>query len=224
MADIDMIPRAYRDGVRVRRTLRLTGIALALVIAAGALGGIGLRLRTAALERSAAALQSAATRAQADSTRDAAQQAERGRRAQEHAVLRALRRQGELAALAHGLDAALGDDVWLTELRVERDIQALPAAGPAAPDASAEDFGAAVDTAAVDTAAAGAGAQTWRLRSTLALSGQAVSYEAVTAFLSALGRQPGIAAVRLLGSSAAADGRTIDFRATGALLHKGNTP
>jgi len=208
MADIDMIPREYRDGVRVRRTLRLTGIALALVIAAGALGGIGLRMRTAALERSAAALQAAATQAQADGARDAALQAERERRAQGHAVLGTLRRQGELAALARGLDAALGDGVWLTELRVQRDVQAQSAnAGTAAPDDGAEEFGAA--------------GATWRLRSSIELSGQASSYDAVTAFLSALGRQPGIAGLRLVGSAATDDGKTIDFRATGALLHKG---
>ena len=35
MADIDMIPRSYRDGVRVRRTLRRAGLALGLSVALG---------------------------------------------------------------------------------------------------------------------------------------------------------------------------------------------
>jgi Tfp pilus assembly protein PilN len=217
MADIDMIPREYRDGVRVRRTLRLAGIALALVVAAGALGGIGLRWRTAALERSIAALQASAAQAQADSARDAQQQADRMRREQDLAILRTLRRKGELTALAHGLDAALGDGVWLTELRVERDIQAVSgAAGTGAADVPVnegiEEFTAPGEKAAT---------QTWRMRSSIELSGQASSYGAVTDFLSALGHQPGIVGLRLVSSSAAAEGGTIDFRATGALVQQG---
>jgi len=223
MADIDMIPREYRDGVRVRRTLRLAGIGLALVVAAGALGGIGLRWRTAALERGIAALQASATQAQADSMRDAQQQAERMRKAQDLAVLRTLRRKGELTALAEGLDAALGDGIWLTELRVERDIQALSgaAAAAAAADTAANE---GVEAFTVPGAAPAARTQTWHLRSSLELSGQATSYGAVTGFLSALGRQPGIAGLRLVSSSAAAGGGTIDFRATGVLLQKGAAP
>jgi hypothetical protein len=219
MADIDMIPREYRDGVRVRRLVRLTGIALALVVAAGVLGGAGLRWRSAALARTATALQAAAVQAQADNARDAQEQAEHARRAQDAAILRALRRQGELATLARGLDAAMSDAVWLTELRVERDVQALSgsagSAGSAgAPDGTAEEFN-------VPGAAPGSAAQTWRFRSGIELSGQASNYDAAAAFLSALGRQPGIAGLRLVGSSAAADGQAIDFRATGALVAQG---
>jgi len=216
MADIDMIPREYRDGVRVRRVMRLTGIALALVVAAGVLAGAGLRWRSAVLARSAATLQAVAAQAQADSARDARQQAERARREQDAATLRALRRQGEFAALAHGLDAAMSDAVWLTELRIERDIQALSgnadAAGAA--DATAEEFSA-------PAVAPGTAARTWRLRSGIELSGQAASYDAAAAFLSALGRQSGIAGLRLVGSSTAADGQAIDFRASGALVRPG---
>lgn len=214
MADIDMIPREYRDGVRVRRTLRLAGIALAVVVAAGALGGVGLRWRSAALERSAGVLEAAAARAQADNARAAQAQAERGRREQEQTVLRTLRRTGELAALAQGLDAALDDTVWLTELRVERDIQGAPANAAAAPLPE--------DTEAFT--APGAANQAWRLRSSIEVSGQAASYDAVTAFLSALGRQPGITHLRLVASGAAAGGQAIDFRATGALAYKGDAP
>ena len=227
MADIDMIPREYRDGVRMRRTLRLAGIGLALVVAAGALGGIGLRWRTAALERAIATLQASATQAQADNERDAQQQAERMRREQDLAILRTLRRKGELAALAQGLDAALGDGVWLTELRVERDVQALSAAA-AAPAAVATGSDAAASDGVEEFTAPGpapaAATQTWHMRSGIELSGQAASYGAVTGFLSALGHQPGIVGLRLVSSSAAADGGTIDFRATGAMLHKGTAP
>jgi Tfp pilus assembly protein PilN len=221
MADIDMIPREYRDGVRVRRTLRLAGIALALVVAAGALAGIGLRWRTAALERSATALEAAATQAQADSARGAEQQAARSRQEQVHAVLRTLRRQGELAALAHSLDAVPGDAVWLTGLRIERDVQGVSPGANAAATAPALPDG--TETFSAPGATPAAPVQIWHLRSAIELDGQAASYEAVTAFLSALGRQPGIAGLRLVSSSVA-EGGAIDFHATGALIHQGTTP
>ena len=219
MADIDMIPREYRDGVRVRRTLRLAAIALALVVAAGTLAGVGLRWRTAALERSATALEAAAAQAQADSARGAEQQAERSRQEQAHAVLRTLRRQGELAALARGLDASLGDAVWLTGLRIERDVQGA-AAGANTPAAALPE---GTETFSAPGATAAAPVQTWHLRSAIELHGQAASYEAVTAFLAALGRQPGIAGLQLVSSSIA-EGGAIDFHATGALVHQGKTP
>lgn len=221
MADIDMIPREYRDGVRVRRTLRLAGIALALVVAAGTFAGVGLRWRAAALERSAAALQAAAAQAQADGARGAQQQAERSRQEQEHAVLRTLRRQGELAMLAQGLDAALGDAVWLTGLRIERDVQGVAAGAGAAAAAAALPEGTEEFSAPGTTPTAPV--QAWRLRSAIELDGQAANYEAVTAFLSALGRQPGIAGLRLVSSSAA-EGGVIEFHAAGALVHQGKTP
>lgn len=206
MADIDMIPRSYREQVRVRRTLRLAGIALAAIVVLGAAGSGALRWRAAAIGHKADALQAAAARHQADSARDAAQLASYNRRQQDAAVLHALRREGELGALAQGIDAALGDHVWLTSLALERDAQAVPDKGAAAAGSGIEEL-----------VTADAAAKTWRLASTLQLSGQADSYAAVTAFLATLGRQPGIANLRLVSSAAAAEGQTIDFHATGTL-------
>jgi Tfp pilus assembly protein PilN len=217
MADIDMIPRAYRDRVRARLTLRRTGAALCLVLAAGALGGGALRWRTAVLERRVAALEAANSQAQADGARNAALLADRDRLDRAAALLDALRRKGELAALARGLDAAMTDQVWLDELRVERDIQGL-APGAAATPAPAP--GAAPSFGEEFVAPAAGPAQTWRIGSTVELAGQAASYDAVTAFLAALGRQPGIAGLRLVSSAAGADGHAIDFRATGALVRQ----
>lgn len=210
MAEIDMIPREYRDGVRVRRVLRATGIALAVVAVLGAALHAGLRWRSGALERDIAALETAAAQDQASAERSAALQAEQARRQRQGAVLRALRREGELAALAQGLDAAMTDQVWLTGLEVERDVQAAgPGAAPAAdPDGAAEKLEA----------------DGWRLSSAVQLSGQAENYRAVTAFLAALGRQPGIANLKLVGGSAAADGRAVEFRATGTLTRQRSTP
>lgn len=210
MAEIDMIPRDYRDGLRVRRVLRATGIALAAVAVLGAAVHAGLRWRGAVLERQVAALEAAAAQDRADADRSAALQAGQARRHRQLAVLRALRREGELAALAQGLDAALTEQVWLTGLEVERDVQAATpgAAPPAAQDGTAEQLEA----------------DGWRLSSAVRLSGQAENYRAVTAFLAALGRQPGIANLKLIGSGAAADGQAVDFRATGTLIRQRTTP
>jgi len=205
MADIDMIPRSYREQLRVRRTLRLASIALAAVVLLGAAGTGALRWRAAATAAKADALQAAATRYQADSARDAAQLAGYNRRQQDAAVLHALRREGELGALAQGIDAALGEHVWLTALALERDAQA--AAKGNADSAGSEEL-----------ITSGTAAQTWHLASTLQLSGQADSYAAATAFLATLGRQSGIANLRLVGSAAAAEGQAIDFHATGTLV------
>jgi len=206
MADIDMIPRSYREQVRVRRTLRLAGIALAALAVLGAAGSGTLRWRAGASAAKADALQAAAARHQADSARDAAQLASDKRRQQDAAVLHALRREGELGALAQGIDAALGEHVWLTSLALERDAQAVTGKGNAAPDAGIEEL-----------ATTGTAMPAWHLASTLQLSGQADSYAAVTAFLATLGRQSGIANLRLVSSAAAAEGQAIDFHATGTL-------
>jgi hypothetical protein len=209
MAEIDMIPREYRDGLRVRRTLRAAGIALAVVAVLGAAAHAGLRWRSGALGREIAALEAAAAQEQAEADRGAALQAAQARRLRQLAVLHALRREGELAALAHSLDAALTEQVWLTGLEVERDAQA---AGPGAALPAGQDGAEALD------------ADGWRLSSTVQLSGQAGNYRAVTAFLAALGRQPGIANLKLVGSSAAGDGQAVDFRATGTLIRQRTTP
>ena len=214
MAEIDMIPREYRDGVRVRHTLRRTGIALAAVVLLALAAGAGLRWRSAALERAAGALQASTMQEQAEAERGSALRAERARREREDAVLRALRREGELAALAQHLDTALSDQVWLTGLQIERDIQA--AAAGATASATAE--------GGVEQLAGGTDAPVWRLRSSLQLSGQAENYQAVTAFLAALGRQPGITDLKLVSSAAATDGGAIDFRAAGTLTRPRTAP
>lgn len=206
MADIDMIPRSYRDMVRVRRQLRQAGVALAAVAVLGLGANGALRWRGAAVARQAEVLEAAAGRAQADRARDADLQAASLRLQRDDATLQTLRREGELTTLMQGLETSLSDQVWLTGLTINRDAQAASAKdSPAAGIETLAGTGAAVQ-------------QTWRLASTLELKGQATDYAAVTAFLAALGRQPGVAGLRLVASSAGADGKTVDFEAAGYLV------
>jgi len=196
VADIDMIPRSWRDGIRVRRTLRRTAVALAVVLLATVAGSVALRWRSAALERQATALKSAATQAQSDQARDATVREDQERRMRQETLLRTLRREGELAAFALAIDSALPPDAWLTGIALRRDFQA-----PAAT------IGAATATAAAapgDALATG---------SIVELSGEATDYQAVTTFLAQLGRTPGVATVQLQSSGAATEAQAVGFHA-----------
>ncbi len=184
MADIDMIPRSYRDAVRLRRVARLTVAALAVVVVVTGAGNALLRWRSAGIERQVAALRSAAAQAQSASARDASMRDEQARAAQAGALLRTLRRQGELAAFAQALDEALPPAAWLTGVNVRRGLQTVP--------------GAAAEPA---------------IATTVELAGQAASYDAITAFLAGLGRSKAVATVQLQSSAADATANAIAFHA-----------
>ena len=211
MADIDMIPRSYRDRVRVRHTLRRVGGALALVLVGAAAGHAALRWQGAALEQQAARLRAAASAAQSDQARAAGERATALRAEQRAAVLGAVRREGELAALALAIDGALPADTWLTALALRRNARvAAPGAAPAAAATTQQAF--ATGSAAGDLLL---------LESQVELRGQAASYQGVTDFLARLGRVPGLSAVQLQSSGANAADGAIDFHATMALTRPG---
>lgn len=204
MADIDMIPRSYRNGVRLRRTARRTACALAAVVVAAAAGHAGLRWSSASMEREAARLRSAASAAQTDLQRAAAQREALLREQQRAGLLGAVRREGELAAFARAIDSALPADAWLTAITLRRSTRA------ASPGAAPPPEGSAQDTFATGNAQG----DTLLLDSHVEFTGQAASYEGMTDFLAHLGRVPGLANVQLQSSGANADAGAIDFRAT----------
>ena len=216
MADIDMIPRSYRDGVRVRRTLRRAGVALAAIVLAAAAGSAALRWQSAALERRTATLQQAASAAQTSQAHAATAQAARERLLAQQGLLRALRREGELAALAAAIDSALPATAWLTAINLQRDLQLAAAPTTAAapvPDSRATTF-----------ATGNADGGTLVLISSVELAGQATDYTGITDFLSNLGRMPGMHGVELLSSSANATTAAIDFRAVVMLVPPAEAP
>ncbi|GGX80327.1 hypothetical protein GJV26_23430 [Massilia dura] len=206
MADIDMIPRSWRDAIRVRRAIRRTAIALAVVAIATAAGNAALRWRGAEFDRKAAALKAAATRALSDQARDATLLEAHERRMRQDALLRTLRRQGELAAFAQAIDTALPPDAWLTGIVLRRDLQE--------PDAAAGS-GDKPPTPGQEPARNDAPPG-----SIVELSGEALNYEAVTAFLAQLGRAPGVATVQLRSSGAGTGAQAIGFHAVVALAWK----
>lgn len=220
MADIDMIPRSYRDGVRVRRTLRRTGLALAAIVLAAAAGSAALRWHSAALERRTTTLQQAASAATASQAHAATEQAARERVLQQQGLLRALRREGELAALTSAIDSALPATAWLTAIHLQRDLQQAAAAAPASAAAPAP----VPDGRATTIATGNADGSTLVMVSSVELAGQAVDYNGITDFLSNLGRMPGMHGVELLSSSASPTAPAIDFRAVVTLVPPTEAP
>ena len=209
MADIDMIPRSYREAARARRALAAYGAALGLLLAVA--GGASLLLRwrvaveTPRLERiRAESAQAAALR-----SRLSGAQQRKDALAADLGTLAALRGGGEAALLAQVLDATLNDKVWIEQLRFSRTrgflreplpsplpagtVQAHPAQGPA---------------------------QAWQLGSQVELSGRALDPRAMTDFLAALAAHPALSGVRFLNSTEgpAAEGGGLAFSAAGALV------
>jgi len=224
MADIDMIPRSYRDGVRVRRMLRRAGLALAAIVLVAAAGSAALRWHSAALERRTATLQQAASAAQTSQAQAATEYAAHERLVQQQGLLRALRREGELTALAAAIDSALPATAWLTAINLQRDLQLATAAAPASAAAPATAAAPAPDSRATTFATGNADGGTLVMVSSVELAGQAADYNGITDFLSNLGRMPGMRGVELLSSSANPSTAAIDFRAVVVLVPPPEAP
>lgn len=195
MADIDMIPRSYREGRRVARVLRRFGVALLALVLVAALGAAVLQWRLAHGAPRLLQLRQAVQLAGADSGRLAALQARHDTLARSVMALARLRGAGQVEQLALALERALGSDVWLTAVRYGRSELLLPA--PAAPAASA-----LVGDIVVQ---AGTQEQHWRVQRRIDIAGAADGYPALTAFMRAFAAQRGISEVHLVDSSSAPD-------------------
>ena len=198
MADIDMIPRSYRDGVRVRRLLRTYALALGGVLLAGGLAAALLQWRLAVETPRLEALRSRTAQAEALRARLAAAIGRHDTLEQDARALAALRGSGAVARLALTLDTALNDQVWFETLRFERSAELLRAPLPSPLPAGT------LVTRASTLPNAAPGPQTWRLARHVDIEGQALDHAALTRFLSALSASPALADVRFLKSGASA--------------------
>lgn len=215
MADIDMIPRSYREGLRVRRTLTAYGAALALLLVAG--GGA-----TALLHARLAAETPLLEQARAGSERTVAllaqltvAQTQRDTLADGVDALGALRGAGEVDGLAGVLQGALNDKVWFDKLRFARTRELLQSVPSPLPPGT------------VQLRTPGSNAvQAWRLGSHVEIDGRALDNAAMTAFLAALAADPALSNVRFLNSStqAADEGGAVAFNAAAALVKRKETP
>ncbi|KQQ88459.1 PilN domain-containing protein [Massilia sp. Leaf139] len=211
MADIDMIPRSYREGLRVRRTLSVYGGVLALLLLVG--GGASALLRWRLAVETPLLEQQRASSGQADTmrTRLIAAQARKDGLSGNVAALSALRGTGEVAALGASLQGALNDKVWFERLRFARTQELLQAAPPAP-----------LPPGTVQAPTPNGALQAWRLGTQIEIGAQAQDNSAMTAFLGALAADPNLANVRFLNSSTAAqeDGSTVGFNASATLVKR----
>lgn len=200
MAEIDMIPRSYREALRVRRTLGAYGIALALLVLVGGGGSALLRWRVAVETPRLTQLRADAVQAGAIHTQLIGAQQRKDALAGDADALAALRGAGAAAQLAQVFDATLDDKVWIDHLRFLRTRERLNPPLPSPLPAGAVQV---------------AGNQAWQLGSHVEIAAQALDPAAMTRFLSALAAQPALTRVRLLSSSAtpAEQGGTVAFGA-----------
>lgn len=220
MADIDMIPRSYHASVRARRALRGYGIALATLLAAGALAAGLLHWRVAVQTPQLEQLRIRTAEAEALRMRFAASAARQGALEQDAAALAALRGAGGIARMAQALDAALNDKVWFDSLRFTRTEELLRAPLPSPLPAGTLVTRAAPSAASANAAA---GPQTWRLARHLDVQGQALDHAALATFLAALSANPVLGDVRFLKSTATA-GAGPEFVAFSVSASPGATP
>lgn len=211
-----MIPRSYREGLRVRRTLTRYGLALGLLLVAGGGASAMLRWRLALETPRLEQARAASLQAGAMGTQLIGAQARKDGLAENVAALGALRGAGEVTRLAASIDGALIEQVWFEQLRFSRTRELLQAAPPAPLPADT------VQARAPQTGAV----QAWRLGSHIEIAGRARDTAAMTAFLAALGADPLLANLRFLNSSTAPqeDGGAVSFNAAASLVKRKDTP
>lgn len=193
MADMDMIPRSYRDALRVRQMLLAYGGALALVLAAGLTATAWLHWQLSKEEAGLEQLRVASTSAEAMRTQIAAAQQRKTSLAQASEALAALRGTGTVARLSVALDTALNERTAFSQLQFARTQELLRAPLPAPlPEGTMQAQGA------------GAGnVEHWHIASRVEIIGQAQDNVALTQFLGAIGNDPTLAGLRFMNSAAA---------------------
>ena len=204
-----MIPRSYRDRVRVNQALRRFAIAGALLVLVG-VGTAGVvRWRVSQNLALLARLQQDAGSALSVGIRIDALRVRKTALERDASALAALRAGGMVARISDALQQSLSADVWLTTLHYARAEQ-LAAAANNAP----------LTTGQFQQGPAGAAPQatpeTWQVLHRLEVSGASARYPALTDFLRTLAGRPGVREVRLVESSAAGDAAGADVEKVSA--------
>ena len=205
-----MIPRRYREALRVTRLVRRCGGVLGALLVAGLGAGAALRWQVAQAETALVRLRAASAQSPVDAALLAQLQARQASLQQAATALAALRADGAVSKISASLDASLGGDLWFTALHYARSEQAIPAGAAVTPQA-----GDLVLPAVLAAGAAPGPPETWRFTRRIDVSGAAFSYAALGEFLRHLSSQPGVAQVRLVDSSTPAGNAAADTAAVG---------
>ncbi|MCD2519146.1 hypothetical protein LQ564_22855 [Massilia sp. G4R7] len=219
MANIDMIPRSYREARRARRLLRGYGMALAGVLLAGAAASAFLHWRLSVELPRLEALRGSTARLEAARTHLAVTQLRKNALSEDVAALGALRGVGALGRLADALDATLNERVWLERMVFTRTLERIE--GAPALDASAP--GLVLRARPAPSAAEGVA---WRLVDKVEMGGGALDHAALSAFLNRTEANGPLHALRFLQSSVATgeEGQSVAFSIAGPLGPAGGQP
>ena len=217
MANVDMIPRSYREARRARRMLARYGAALVGIVLVGAGTSGVLHWRLSAELPKLDQLRDSTARVEAARTKLVSAQARKTVLEDDAAAMAALRGVGTIAAMADALDASLNAKVWLDKLVFSRTQEKLAEPVPAPLPGTVVRARTAPDTAE---------SQAWRLVDHVEMRGNALDHAALTAFLTQASLQPAMNKVRFLESSVATgdDGQLVAFSSAGPLSSAGGQP
>lgn len=151
MAEIDLIPASWRAARRARRHLRLSGLAIAGILAGLIAGRIGLELSTRNALASVQQLQAARRDTERENARITTLESRLAERQRQQALVTTLRGEGMVGRALLPLDRALDADIWFDELSYARQA-VLPQPGNSTPqpiEASLQIRGRAPHAAAI---------------------------------------------------------------------------
>jgi Tfp pilus assembly protein PilN len=194
MAEIDLIPQAYRETQRAKRWVKLFLIACGLLLLTVVLARVILGRFTKDIEAPLVQLQQQETtaaqqRAEIDTLRASKAQAEK-----QWQILQGLRGNPVTEALFKALDLALPEGVWFQDFKFLREGQFVEMK----PETKPTGYFIIVPK---DGKNPQAGEQAWRVQRHVEIHGQAVDQTALTQFIERLQTQNGISNVRLLNTT-----------------------
>jgi Tfp pilus assembly protein PilN len=215
MNEIDLIPRSYRDMVRLRRILRTGLVALSAVCLVGALliGWLRWQLHAETSELASVRREAASTAALLAQVRALNEQ--KMRLDHTEATLAVLRGGGDILAVATAIDTALNPAVWLTSFSFIRNSEPPEAARDAVPGPGPQPRTATAATSPVSN-----GGVVRRASSSIEIRGGALDYRALADFMRALSAQPSTSDVRFIQSNASGEAgmEAVEFSASAALV------
>jgi Tfp pilus assembly protein PilN len=194
MADIDLIPQAYREAQRSKRWVKLFLIACLFVLLIAVLARVFLGRYTSDIEAPLLQLQQKETiaaqqRAEVETLRVNKSQAEK-----QWQILQGLRGNPITEALFKAIDSSLPEGVWFQDFKFLREGQFVEVK----PETKTSGYFIIIPK---DEKNPQAGEQAWRVQRHAEIHGQAVDQTALTQFIEKLQTQSGVGNVRLLNTS-----------------------
>ncbi|MDH3314336.1 MAG: PilN domain-containing protein [Gammaproteobacteria bacterium] len=208
MAEMDLIPAAYRQKLRIAELLRNFVLICAgvIVLIAAAKVGLGLLIQRAGPVRAQHLQLEATSRSQRE--RITALTAQRAKAELQERILASLRGDSDIVPLFVAIDKAITRSVWFLEMKFTREGALVKVK----PEAVNTGYFIVVPKGAKD-ANPQAEEQAWRTEKHVEIKGIAADHTALAEFMRALDSQPGIDSVSLLntGTRSYTTRQVVDF-------------